>query len=88
MAIPFGSSPTISVVGKVALIRRANFARVALATWRVRIPKMGWRLLAHLNFDMLHRHRVVKVFELYSTFSTPLCTITQEVVPYLRISQR
>jgi hypothetical protein len=46
-----------SVVGKVAPIRRANFARVALARWRVRIPKVGWHLLAHL----LRCHSVSKI---------------------------
>ena len=53
------------LVGKVASICRANFAR-----WRVRIPKTGWHLLAHLDFDILRCHRVSKIFELYSMFST------------------
>jgi hypothetical protein len=40
----FRTSPILSVVGKVAPIRRGNFAK-----GRVTIRKLGWQLLAHLG---------------------------------------
>jgi hypothetical protein len=54
-----------SVVGKVAPIRRANFARVALARWRVRFPKVGWHLLAHL---LLRCHSISKILNFILRF--------------------